>query len=163
MSKIAVIYYSFSGNTKRACLFLKNHLSGKEVDLISLVPQNQEGFFFKQCFQAFTKHKPRLSQYPKDLKNYDFLVFASPVWAFTFAPALRSYLEQIQNFEKKKTACILTYGSGSGSQKALQELTESLKGKGARILFSKRISGSKAKNGSYMLDNLKTLLEILRD
>ena len=159
--KVAVVFYSFSDNTKKACLFLKDKLPGKEIELINLKLQKKETSFIKQCHQAFTKKTPELLETNYNLEGYDFLIFSSPVWAFTFAPALRTYLEKAIGIVGKKTACFLTYGSGAGKQKALNELVNILKNKDARILFSKNISGAKTKNSSYLIENLKYLLEML--
>jgi flavodoxin len=161
--KIAIIFYSFSGNTKRACLFLKDNLSTKNicVDLIELKPKKEETSFFKQGLQAFLKKKVELKEVDFGLEKYDFVVFASGVWAFTITPTLATYLEKVKNLKNKKVACFLTFGSGAGSKKALEELESILREKGAHILFSKNLSGKKTKDKNYLEENFKSLLEII--
>lgn len=161
--KTAIIFYSFSGNTKRACLFLKDKLYSKNIaaDLIELKPEKEEAAFFKQSLQAFLKHKVDLKKVNYDLSGYEFVIFASPVWAFTIAPALRSYLEKAGNLENKKVVCFLTYHSGIGSGKALKEIENILRESQNHILFSKNLSGSKTKDNNYLEERFKFLLEIL--
>jgi len=159
----AIIFYSFSGNTRRTAQFLKERLGSKglTVDLIDLKLKEDVKTFFKQCQHALFKKTPELTGADYNLEKYDFIVFASPVWAFTIAPALRSYLGHISSLENKKAACFLTYGSGSGSAKALRELEGFLREKGAHIMFSKNLSGFRTKNAAYLEERLRPLLEII--
>ncbi|UCD15689.1 MAG: flavodoxin family protein [Candidatus Omnitrophota bacterium] len=162
--KIAIAFYSFSGNTKRMCLFLKRHLEAADnaVDLIEVKPLKETTSFLGQCRQAVMKRELELAGVETDLRNYDVTIFASPVWAFTFAPALRSYLNKIGSLENKKTACFLTCGSGAGSNKALGDLENILRIKGAHILFSKNLAGRKSNDKDFLEDNFKSLFEILK-
>jgi len=159
--KTTIIFYSFSGNTRRAALFLKEKQGLGEVEIIDLRPKEEEKSFFKQCFQAFSKKEPALKE-TAAIEGSDFLIFASPVWAFTIAPALRSYLKGISSLKGKRTACFVTYGSGTGSMKALNELENTLKEKGAQVLFSKGLSGFKTKNKIYLEEKFKNLVEVIK-
>lgn len=161
--KVAIIFYSFSGNTKTACLFLMRKLNAKgaEVDLIELKPKNETASFLKQSGQAFFKDILDLADVNYDVSKCELIIFASPVWAFTFAPALRSYFKKIVNLEEKRTACFLTYGSGLGKGKALAELESIIRDKKGRLVFSKDFSGAKTKNDAYLEEVFKPLLDIL--
>ena len=157
----AAVFYSFSGNTRRTCLFLKKAISawGSSLDLIDLKLEKEIVPFFKQCFEAALHKKPALLETNYDLSGYDFLVFASPVWAFTYAPALRSYLNKAIGLENKTAACFLTFGSGAGSKKALKELENVLGKKKMRVLFSKNLSGAKTDDNVYLEWSFKKLLK----
>jgi len=161
--KGAVVFYSFSGNTRKACLFLKEMIGalGSSLDLIDLKLEREIVPFFKQCLQAALKKKPKLAGSDYNLGIYDFIIFASPVWAFTYAPALRSYLEEAKGLEGKTTACFLTFGSGAGSNKALKELEGVLRNKKMKVLFSKNILGAKTDDNVYLEQSFKTLLKTL--
>ena len=159
----AIVFYSFSGNTKRACLFLKDKAAsaGGSLDLIDLKLKKEVTSFFGQCLEAALKKKPVLLETDYDLGKYDFLIFASPVWAFTYAPALRGYLDKIKGLDNKATACFLTFGSGAGKNKALKELENILNNKKARVLFSKNLSGAKTSDNVYLEWCFKKLNETL--
>ena len=161
--KVAIIFYSFSGNTRKAAQFLKEQLLAKGIttDFIDLKLKEDVGAFLKQCQHAFFKKTPELVGADYNLEKYDFVIFSSPVWAFTIAPALRSYFLNSNGLEDKKTGCFLTYGSGSGSGKALRELESMLREKGAHIMFSKNLSGFRTKNTTYLEERLRPLLEII--
>lgn len=161
--KVAIIYYSFSGNTKRACLFLSRQLTAKglEADLIELKPKDETRSFFKQGGQAFFKDILQLAEVDYDVGRYEIVIFASPVWAFTFAPALRSYLRKIINLEGKRVGCFLTYGSGLGKGKSLAELENAIRELKGRLVFSKDCSGIKTKDKAYLEEVFKPLFDIL--
>ena len=162
--KIGIIFYSFSGNTQRACAYVKESLQSEdtEIELIELKPLSEEKSFFKQSKQAFFKAKPQLEDVNYDLSGYDFLIFASAVWAFTFTPALRSYLDKVTGIENKNGGCFITYGSGAGSAKALRELEMILRDKGMRVVFAKNLSGYKTKNKDYLEEAFVSLKEVVK-
>jgi len=157
--KIAVIYYSFSGNTHNAVLFLRQNLEKREhqVCLLRLKPYNEESSFFKQCREAFLKKEPELKGAEYDLKEYGFVVFAAPVWAFTIAPALRSYLKKAGGLKNKKAGFILTYGSGAGVNKTKKELKQILNNKGAAVVFGLSLKGSRVRDKKYLEQEFSSL------
>lgn len=162
--KAAIVFYSFSENTLKTAEFIREKAASQEVtvDLIRVKPKEEEKAFLKQCRQAFLRKTPEIADCDYDLSKFDFIIFASPIWVFTIAPALRTYLEKISDLDKKKTACVLTFGSGAGKAKALRELEETLKNKNGRLLFSKNIKGSSTKSSAYLASQLNDLLEMLK-
>ncbi|OQX81694.1 MAG: hypothetical protein B6D56_01845 [Candidatus Omnitrophica bacterium 4484_70.1] len=138
--RIAIVFYSFSGNTKRLSLFLKGMLEKKnhKVDMVEIKAEKEIKSFFRQVFCAFLKRKIPLEKVNINFDEFDLIIFATPVWAFTITPHLRTFLEDI-NLEGKKTACFVTFGSGAGAEKALKELENILKSKKGEVLFSLKI------------------------
>lgn len=159
---IGIIYYSFTGNTRRSCLFLKEQFSAKghKVECIDLQPVKETKAFLKQCCEAAFKKTPALLECNYDLGKYDMLIFASPVWAFAIAPALNAYLQKVKNMAGKKVACFLTYGSGVGAQRALNSLQERIRQNKGQVLFSKNISGEQTKHRRHLLEQFQTLFEL---
>ncbi len=91
----AIVYYSMSGNTQYVAKKLAEALN---ADLIPLVPKKaypSSGFkkFFWGGKSALMGEKPALEPYGFDPKKYDRVVLCSPVWAGTFTPPLRTFLE----------------------------------------------------------------------
>lgn len=160
---IAIVFYSFSGYTRNTCLFLKDQLTKKgfSVDTLELKPQKEEKEFLKQCSAAFKKKMPELEPVNYDLGKYTWVVVASPVWALTFAPALRMYLSKVEGLENKKIGCLLTYGSGLGAQKALKELEEVMRGKKTHLLFSSAIPAKKIKQRQFLEEVFSPLFELI--
>ena len=59
--KTLIAFYSFSGNTRKACEFLKGKLSQKgEVELMELTLKQPETSFFRQGSAARKKETPEL-------------------------------------------------------------------------------------------------------
>lgn len=94
--KTAIVYYSMSGNTAYVAEKLASALN---ADLIPLVPRKaypDSGFrkFFWGGKSALMGDKPALEPYTFDGNAYDLIAFGSPVWAGTFAPPLRTFIEE---------------------------------------------------------------------
>ncbi len=158
--KIIIVCYSYGGNTKRASLFLKEALTvgHHSVDILDLRPVEEASSFFRQCFEALFHKKPTLHSPAHDVEDYDLVIFASPVWAFTFAPAIRSFLKKLKHLEDKKVICFVTFGSGLGAVRTLRELEEAVRQKKGKILYSKSISGPHSKSRPYLEQEFKPLL-----
>jgi len=158
--KTAIVFYSFSGNTQRAAEFLRKRIGG-ETKLLRVKPQQETTSFLQQGFIAAARKKIELESIECDLKDYDFVVFAAPVWAFTVAPALRSYLDAAVGLEGKKTACFLTCGSDNLSASALKEVEELLRAKNAHILFSRNLVDRMTEKEDYLDEKFKPLLDMI--
>jgi flavodoxin len=161
---ILIVFYSFSGNTRRAGNFLKEKFksAGNSADCLDLRLQQEAGTFAKQCWQTLSKKKVKLVACNYDVSSYDMVIFASPVWAFSMAPALAAFFDNVKNLQGKKTACFMTYGSGAGAARALARLEARLRSFKGQLLFSKNISGRKTKMRGYLEDEFRTLLELCR-
>ena len=126
-----------------------------------LKPENEPKSFFKQGFSAFTKEKPKLKgEVFYDLKDFDYIILGTPLWAFTFSPALRSYLEKVKNLKNKRVSFLFTYGSGAGLSKAIRELKSILEEKSAQIKSFASLEGKKVKERSYLEEKLKDFLRL---
>jgi len=156
---IAIIFYSFSGNTKKACEFIKTEFVKQNhgVDVIELKLKTEEKSFMRQGNAAHYRQTPEIVNTEYDLAKFDLVVFASPVWAFTFTPALRTYIGSCTGLEGRKTAVFLTCGAAITSGNALKELEGILRNKGANITFAAFVAGNKTKNLVYLADIFKKL------
>ncbi|MFH1868906.1 MAG: hypothetical protein ABH843_08045 [Candidatus Omnitrophota bacterium] len=138
--KSLIVYYSYSGNTEKAAMALKDVLSGKgEVDIVSLKPEDESSNFFRQSARAFMRKRALLKEAPFDVSAYDLICLGNPVWAFAPVPALNTYLDGVKNIKGKDTVCFITYGSGTGADRCLDIMKAALKEKGASGLNSFKI------------------------
>ncbi|MBU1045226.1 MAG: NAD(P)H-dependent oxidoreductase [Candidatus Omnitrophica bacterium] len=149
MKRAIVVYYSYSGNTKKTAGFLKDKITRKfQTDVLELKPADESRFFLKQCVRAFRKVQADLKQdLILDLKDYDLIALGTPVWAFGMAPAMRSYIDKCKGLSEKKVILFATYGSGVGKDKCVQEMAEIVKAKGADEVRSFLIPHYDVKNG----------------
>jgi len=161
--KIGIIYYSFSGNTLKTCEYLRARLSlqGHTVEMVELKPRQEERVFLQQGRQASRREAPELSAVNFSVAGFDLAVFASPVWAFTFAPALRSFLARCEGLENKRCGCVLTCGAQCASGNALKELTRAIAAKGGTVEFAEYSAGSRAGDPAYLDGRFKPFLDLL--
>ena len=65
--------------------------------------------------------KPALKPYPFALDQYDRVIIGTPVWASTFTPPIRSFVDATPNLADK-TVGVFTCFSGGGADKAISKL-----------------------------------------
>ena len=124
--KSLIVYYSFSGNTRKVAEVLKEVLSKKgEVNIFRLEAEDESNNFFIQCIRAFIKKRARIKQAPQDTAGYDLICIGTPVWAFNFTPALRTFFSEVK-LTGKKIALFCCSGGGKG--KTLEKMKEELAG-----------------------------------
>ena len=157
--KIILVYYSFSGNTNNAMLFLRRLMEekGHQVRTMRLKLIQEEKSFFRQGRDAFLRRRAHLADCDYNLGGYDFAVFATPVWAFTITPALRSYLNKAEGLKGKRAGFVLTYGAGIGVDKTRRELKLILENKGAKVIFALSLKGEKTKEEDYLRREFSSL------
>ena len=124
MRRIAIIYYSMSGNTE----YVAKNISEKiEADLIKIVPKKaypDSGFrkFFWGGKSAVMGETPKLEEYEFDSTKYDYIIFGTPVWASSFVPPIRTFIKENKDkLNNKKIAVFVCY-SGGGAEKAIEKL-----------------------------------------
>lgn len=57
------------------------------------------------------KSEPELKKLSKDPNNYDIIIIGTPVRAYTYTPAIRTFLKTIQ-LKNKKIALFCTHEGG---------------------------------------------------
>jgi len=154
--KSAVIYYSFSGNTRKAAELLREFLSGRgSVEMIELAALDESKSFLGQCRRAFAHVKGKISPAKLDLSGYDMVFFGTPVWAFGPAPAMNAYLEGVSGLQDKNAVLFATYGSGAGKGRCLDYMQEVLAKKGAKGFSRVYIQQLKVNDKEFVLSEFK--------
>ena len=114
--KKLVIFYSFEGNTK---VIAENIALAVGADILELKPEKEQkpNGFLKYLWggkQVLMRACPGLQPLDKDPRKYDLLFIGTPVWAGTYAPALRTFFSG-QRFTTKKIALFCCHGGGKGT------------------------------------------------
>ncbi|MCL1947071.1 MAG: hypothetical protein FWF51_07995 [Chitinivibrionia bacterium] len=111
--KIAVVYYSYSGNTDFAAAEIAKVLNADKFRI-----ETEGSGFLNFLRYKITKKLPKLRD---DLEfnadAYDKIVLAAPVWAWDVAPAMKSFLKKYP-LKNKEIALLLCHGGGA-SEKTL--------------------------------------------
>ncbi len=159
---LAILFYSFSGNTKAAVEYIKKgwEEKGSFCRLFQLKPRKETTSFLGQCFRAARKQVAEIELADLDITSYELILFASPVWALTYTPALRGVVEKLK-LKDKKAAIVLTYGSGAGKERARKELQQDLEAKGAKVVFSALLRGRNCCDRDYIKRELASFFKMV--
>ncbi|MDO5382090.1 MAG: flavodoxin [Eubacteriales bacterium] len=125
--RTAIVYYSMSGNTKYVADKIAEGIKASgEVDIIRIEPKKaypDKGAkkFFWGGKSAVMGEKPKLLPYEFDADKYDRIIIGTPVWASTFVPPLRTFINDNPDIKDKKIA-VFTCFSGGGADKAIDKM-----------------------------------------
>jgi NAD(P)H-dependent FMN reductase len=154
--KSIIVFYSYSGNTRKVADFLSEYLKQKfEVEIIEIKALDESASFFGQCQRAFWHKKAEIEQVNFDLKGYDLICIGTPVWAFAPAPAINTYLDKCSGLEAKEVILFTTYGSGTGNGRCLNYMQKILSQKGARVFKRFSLQQFKAKDKALVFSTIK--------
>lgn len=94
--KSIVIYYSYGGNTRRVAETVRRALDVDMAEIKTVKPY--EGSYNDVVEQgrreADSGFMPQIEPLNLDLAPYDTVILGSPVWWYTFAPAMKTFLNQ---------------------------------------------------------------------
>lgn len=127
MSKSLIVYYSLTGNVKYIAEHIQKVLEADVLELKLKEEINSKGFmkFIHGGGQALMKKLPELLPFAINPDHYEMIVIGTPVWAWTFVPAIRTFLEKVQ-VTNKKIALFCCHGGGKG--KVFQKMKAELSG-----------------------------------
>jgi flavodoxin len=139
--KILVVYYSRTGNTKKAALQISRELRAQTDEIIDLKDRKMKIVGWLVSGRDASKGSLTEIKCKKDPSKFDLVIVGTPIWAWTLTPAIRTYLA-IKKF--KKVAFFCTCGGDSG--KAFVEMQRlSKKPVATLVLSEKDLKGSRVK------------------
>ena len=115
LGKVLVIYYSWMGHTQA----IANQIAAvTKADVYRIetaeVFKSSPAFYTRVKKDLLNKNYPELKGSMPDLSSYDTIFVGGPVWWYTMATPLYSFLGQV-DFKGKKVVPFSTQGSNSGS------------------------------------------------
>lgn len=92
--KAIVIYYSYGGNTRRIAGEIGQTLGAELAEIQTIQPYtgSYDDVVDQGQREVSSGFLPELRPVAVDLSRYDTVILGSPVWWYTFAPAMRSFL-----------------------------------------------------------------------
>lgn len=125
--KILVVYYSFEGNSKYIAELIKTYMNADILELKLVEELKSKGFlkYFWGGKQVLSNQKPKLQNIDKNLDDYDLIFIGTPVWAWSFSPALNTFFAENKITDKK---IALFCCSGGGKGKTFEKMKAELKG-----------------------------------
>ena len=126
--KTLIVYYSYEGNCASIVGKIKAALPDADTLRLSTNDDAARSGFAKYVWggkQVFCGKTPALKPYTVDASAYELIIIGTPVWAWSCAPAMRSFLEGTK-IEGKRIALFCCHGGGKG--KTLEKLKKTLPG-----------------------------------
>lgn len=119
--KAIVVYFSHEGNTDWAAKAIAREL---QADLLRLEPEKAyptgKAIFLRGGGEASMGIAPALKPFSFDPDKYDTVILGTPMWAWTFAPPLRTFLRKY-DLQGKKTGAFVT-SIGGQTEKVFAKL-----------------------------------------
>lgn len=120
--KTIIIYYSYTGNTKSIASYVRERLN---CDIIGLEPikpysSNYDEVVGQGQEEVNNKFTPKIKRLNISLEDYDKIIIASPIWWYSFAPVMRTFLSE-NNLENKNIFAFFTNG-GYGLGHSINDL-----------------------------------------
>ncbi len=113
--KALIAYYSYRGNTKRIAELIAKETGADTLRIETVVPY--EGSYNKVVNQGQDEvnagYCPAIKPLSIDLSKYDTIILGTPVWWYTFAPAMHTFLKS-QNWNGKTIYPFATNGGWIG-------------------------------------------------
>jgi flavodoxin len=123
-SKVLVLYYSQTSNTKTVAQEIANKLGADIEEIVAVNPYN--GDFqatIARCQQEREQGvTPEIEPVKADLAQYDVIFLGYPIWFGTYAPPMAAFLNQA-DLSGKKIVPFCTFGSG-GLDSSVKDLTK---------------------------------------
>jgi flavodoxin len=114
-TKMLIIYYSFSGNTKYIAEKLREKTGGDvfEIETVKTYPSEYSALTEEAKRELQESDLPALKKNPPDMSSYDLILVGGPVWWYTVATPVMSFLRQA-DFAGKKVSAFCTHEGGIG-------------------------------------------------
>jgi flavodoxin len=100
---ILVVYYSYEGSTRLIAQAITEVLGADLLECKPVRDIRSKGFM-KYVWggrQVVFRKQPVLEPFEKNPNVYDTIVIGTPVWAFDYAPAIRSFVSQVPLTNKR--------------------------------------------------------------
>ncbi len=155
MSNKLLVYFSYTGNTK----IIANHILKKlNCDVLELFPKEKYSENYKKVVDEYQNNESgqricELMPYSVDLNKYDTIIIGSPVWWYTIAPVVRTFLKQNSLAGKKVVPFVTNAGWIGKSFKEIKELCpDSIVKNEMNIVFTENYAEHKLKTPILEID-----------
>ena len=98
-----VIFYSYEGDTRFIADIIAQTINAHIIELKPKKDMQSKGFM-KYVWggrKVLFRQKPELEPFNLNPEKFDLFFIGTPVWAYTYTPALRSFFSQVTLHHKK--------------------------------------------------------------
>jgi len=123
-SKVLVLYYSQTSNTKVLAQEIAKRLNADIEEIVPVEAYDQDyQATIDRCLKEREQGiKPEVKPLTSDFSKYDVVFIGYPIWFGTFAPPVGAFLDNV-DLSDKKVVPFCTFGSG-GLESSAKELAE---------------------------------------
>ncbi len=95
--KKLVIYYSFGGNTRTVARKIARALDADlaEIRTVKVYPDDYDVLVGLGKREVESGYVPQLYPLPVNAQEYDTVILGTPVWWYTYAPAVKSFMKSV--------------------------------------------------------------------
>ena len=99
-----IVYYSYSANTRKIAKMIHEKIGGDIMELETVAPYvgDYNAVVDQGKREVNQGYMPEIKSLDKNLADYDTIILGTPVWWYTFAPAIKTFL--VANDLSGKTA-----------------------------------------------------------
>ena len=122
-SKKLIVYFTYTNNTKKIAEKIKSKLNCDILEIKPVKPYDSDYDTVVRLEQnnETAKKTPDIEKINVDLSKYDEIILGTPVWWYTIAPVIRTFLKQ-DDLSGKKIIPFATNGGWIG--RTFQEIKE---------------------------------------
>lgn len=115
MGKKLIIYYSYTNNTKKIAKQIQKDTGADICEIETVIPYSGDyNAVVDQGKQEIDcGYKPEIKQISVNLADYDTIILGTPVWWYTYAPAVATFLSKY-DLSGKKVIPFVTNGGWLG-------------------------------------------------
>jgi len=97
MSKTAVVFYTYTNNTKKIAEMIKDRIGAEIIQIDTIIPycgtyEEVVALAKKEVNAGF---KPPIQSMDRLLDEYTTIILGTPVWWYTMAPAILTFLSEV--------------------------------------------------------------------
>lgn len=92
--KSLIVYYSYSGNTKQIAHMIQKETGSDTARIQTVKPYtgNYDALIRQARIEVSSRFEPEIKLDDIDIEAYGAIFIGTPVWWYTFAPAVRTFL-----------------------------------------------------------------------
>lgn len=115
MGKTLIAFYSYTGNTRKLASQIHTTIGGDivEIETVALYEGEYNSVVNQGQDEVNSGYKPPIKALSVQLDKYDTIILGTPVWWYTVAPAVLTFLTE-NNFVGKKIIPFATNGGWIG-------------------------------------------------
>ena len=120
MDSTLVVFYSYTGVSRRAAQLLASHHGWPLGEIVDV----RERTYVRSLIDSFLRRHPEIRYEGPEPGDFRTVVLVSPIWAYRLAGPMRSFVTQ-QRAKLQRIAVVSTMG-GAGASNAVAEIAQIL-------------------------------------